>query len=92
MLLIIRVLIFRCGVLIMCIRRRHLVRVFLGIEFIALGAFVLMALCPSLNRLFTLFVLLCIAVSEAAVILSFMVQVTRTIGSDLVSSIGLIRV
>nr|YP_009344605.1 NADH dehydrogenase subunit 4L [Modiolus modiolus]APU51265.1 NADH dehydrogenase subunit 4L [Modiolus modiolus] len=87
MLLLFSVIIFVCGVLMMCSRSAHLVSVFLGMEFMALGTFVLMAFVPSMNSLFILLVLLCMAVSEAAVMLSFMVQVTRLYGSDQVSSV-----
>nr|YP_009446140.1 NADH dehydrogenase subunit 4L [Modiolus kurilensis]ASB29940.1 NADH dehydrogenase subunit 4L [Modiolus kurilensis] len=87
MLLLFSVVIFVCGVLMMCSRSDHLVSVFLGMEFMALGVFVLMAFVPSINSLFILLVLLCMAVSEAAVMLSFMVQVTRLYGSDQVSSV-----
>lgn len=85
MLLVISLIIFMRGVVVMCLRRAHLVRVFLGIEFMALGVFIVMRIAPSVNSLFSLLVLLCMAVSEAAVILSFIVQVTRLVGSDQVN-------
>nr|YP_010534926.1 NADH dehydrogenase subunit 4L [Modiolus modulaides]UYA96809.1 NADH dehydrogenase subunit 4L [Modiolus modulaides] len=79
--------VFLCGIVLMCLQSMHLISVFLGMEFMALGVCILVASVASVNSLFLLLVFLCIAVSEAAVMLSFMVQVTRLFGSDRVSSI-----
>nr|YP_009681514.1 NADH dehydrogenase subunit 4L [Modiolus nipponicus]QDO71926.1 NADH dehydrogenase subunit 4L [Modiolus nipponicus]QJS32946.1 NADH dehydrogenase subunit 4L [Modiolus comptus] len=87
MLVLLSIMIFVCGSVLMCSRSSHLVSVFLGMEFMALGIFVIASMAPGSNSLFILLVLLCMAVSEAAVMLSFMVMVTRVYGSDRVSMV-----
>lgn len=66
----------------MCGRRMHLVTIFLGIEFSALGVFSAVGSLLAYNRLFILLVIICIRVSEAAVILSLIVIITRMYGND----------
>jgi len=66
----------------MCGRRMHLVTIFLGIEFSALGVFSAVGSLLAYNRLFILLVIICIRVSEAAIILSLIVIITRMYGND----------
>lgn len=74
--------IFTSGVILMCGRRMHLVTIFLGIEFSALGVFSAVGSLLAYNRLFILLVIICIRVSEAAIILSLIVIITRMYGND----------
>jgi NADH:ubiquinone oxidoreductase subunit K len=74
--------IFIFGVILMCGRRMHLVTIFLGIEFSALGVFSVIGSLSAHNRLFVLLVIICIRVSEAAIMLSLMVIITRMYGND----------
>lgn len=60
----------------------HLVTIFLGIEFSALGVFSAVGSLLAYNRLFILLVIICIRVSEAAIILSLIVIITRMYGND----------
>lgn len=66
----------------MCGRRMHLVTIFLGIEFSALGVLSAVGSLLAYNRLFILLVIICIRVSEAAIILSLIVIITRMYGND----------
>nr|YP_010230655.1 NADH dehydrogenase subunit 4L [Bathymodiolus aduloides]QSV10332.1 NADH dehydrogenase subunit 4L [Bathymodiolus aduloides] len=75
-------LIFIFGVSLMCVRSMHLITVFLGMEFAALGVFSVVGSLSAHNSLFVLLVIICISVSEAAIMLSLMVMMTRMYGND----------
>nr|YP_010230668.1 NADH dehydrogenase subunit 4L [Bathymodiolus azoricus]QSV10345.1 NADH dehydrogenase subunit 4L [Bathymodiolus azoricus] len=74
--------IFISGVVLMCGRSMHLVTIFLGMEFSALGVFSVVGSLSAYNSLFVLLVIICISVSEAAIMLSLMVMMTRMYGND----------
>nr|QDO71889.1 NADH dehydrogenase subunit 4L [Bathymodiolus thermophilus] len=74
--------IFIFGVILMCGRSMHLVTIFLGMEFSALGVFSMVGSLSAYNSLFVLLVIICISVSEAAIMLSLMVMMTRMYGND----------
>nr|YP_010570461.1 NADH dehydrogenase subunit 4L [Bathymodiolus puteoserpentis]UZG65974.1 NADH dehydrogenase subunit 4L [Bathymodiolus puteoserpentis] len=74
--------IFISGVVLMCGRSMHLVTIFLGMEFSALGVFSAVGSLSAYNSLFVLLVIICISVSEAAIMLSLMVMMTRMYGND----------
>jgi hypothetical protein len=74
--------IFISGVVLICGRRIHLVTIFLGMEFSALGVFSAVGSLSAYNRLFVLLVVICIRVSEAAIMLSLIVIMTRMYGND----------
>nr|YP_010230707.1 NADH dehydrogenase subunit 4L [Bathymodiolus marisindicus]WIW39655.1 NADH dehydrogenase subunit 4L [Bathymodiolus septemdierum]QSV10384.1 NADH dehydrogenase subunit 4L [Bathymodiolus marisindicus]WIW39668.1 NADH dehydrogenase subunit 4L [Bathymodiolus septemdierum]WIW39681.1 NADH dehydrogenase subunit 4L [Bathymodiolus septemdierum]WIW39694.1 NADH dehydrogenase subunit 4L [Bathymodiolus septemdierum] len=74
--------IFTSGVILMCGRSMHLVTIFLGMEFSALGVFSAVGSLLAYNSLFILLVIICISVSEAAIMLSLMVMMTRMYGND----------
>lgn len=74
--------IFISGVVLMCGRRIHLVTIFLGMEFSALGVFSVVGSLSAYSSLFVLLVIICIRVSEAAIMLSLIVIMTRMYGND----------
>nr|YP_009520112.1 NADH dehydrogenase subunit 4L [Bathymodiolus securiformis]ATB19143.1 NADH dehydrogenase subunit 4L [Bathymodiolus securiformis] len=74
--------IFIFGVVLMCMRSMHLITIFLGMEFSALGVFSVIGSLSAYNNLFVLLVVICISVSEAAIMLSLMVMMTRMYGND----------
>nr|BAV25044.1 NADH dehydrogenase subunit 4L [Bathymodiolus japonicus] len=74
--------IFIFGVVLMCVRSTHLITIFLGMEFSALGVFSVIGSLSAYNSLFVLLVVICISVSEAAIMLSLMVMMTRMYGND----------
>nr|YP_010570474.1 NADH dehydrogenase subunit 4L [Gigantidas vrijenhoeki]UZG65987.1 NADH dehydrogenase subunit 4L [Gigantidas vrijenhoeki] len=74
--------IFIFGVVLMCVRSMHLITIFLGMEFSALGVFSVIGSLSAYNSLFVLLVVICISVSEAAIMLSLMVMMTRMYGND----------
>lgn len=80
--LLFSLLIFIFGVSLMCMRSMHLITIFLGMEFSALGVFSALGSLSACNRLFVLLVIICIRVSEAAIILSLIVIITRMYGND----------
>lgn len=74
--------IFIFGVVLMCVRRIHLITIFLGMEFRALGLFSIVGSLSAYNSLFILLLVICTRVSEAAIMLSLMVIMTRLYGND----------
>nr|YP_009407593.1 NADH dehydrogenase subunit 4L [Modiolus philippinarum]ASB29977.1 NADH dehydrogenase subunit 4L [Modiolus philippinarum] len=86
MVLVLGLEVFFCGLIISCLQSSHLIKIFLGLEFMTLGLCILVVLSFPKNGLIVLLSFLCVAVSEAAVMLSFIVQVTRVFGDDRVNS------
>nr|YP_010230720.1 NADH dehydrogenase subunit 4L [Gigantidas haimaensis]QSV10397.1 NADH dehydrogenase subunit 4L [Gigantidas haimaensis] len=74
--------IFIFGAILMCVRSMHLITIFLGMEFSALGLFSIIGSLSAYNSLFILLLVICTSVSEAAVMLSLMVMMTRLYGND----------
>nr|YP_009407578.1 NADH dehydrogenase subunit 4L [Gigantidas platifrons]ASB29950.1 NADH dehydrogenase subunit 4L [Gigantidas platifrons]ASB29962.1 NADH dehydrogenase subunit 4L [Gigantidas platifrons]BAV25057.1 NADH dehydrogenase subunit 4L [Gigantidas platifrons] len=74
--------IFIFGVVLMCVRSMHLITIFLGMEFSALGLFSIIGSLSAYNSLFILLLVICTSVSEAAIMLSLMVMMTRLYGND----------
>nr|YP_010230694.1 NADH dehydrogenase subunit 4L [Gigantidas childressi]QSV10371.1 NADH dehydrogenase subunit 4L [Gigantidas childressi] len=74
--------IFIFGVVLMCVRSMHLITIFLGMEFSALGLFSIVGSLSAYNSLFILLLVICTSVSEAAIMLSLMVMMTRLYGND----------
>nr|YP_010570487.1 NADH dehydrogenase subunit 4L [Xenostrobus securis]UZG65999.1 NADH dehydrogenase subunit 4L [Xenostrobus securis] len=70
------------GLFVMCLKSAHLLNVFLGMETIVLGLFIIVVFFFACNKLFLLLFIMSIGVMEAAVMLSLLVMMVRAYGND----------
>nr|YP_010305154.1 NADH dehydrogenase subunit 4L [Vignadula atrata]ULT46706.1 NADH dehydrogenase subunit 4L [Vignadula atrata] len=75
------------GVVIVCLKSGHLLSIFVGVEMIALGFFVIICCVCAMNKFFLLLFVMTISVVEAAIMLSLLVMMVRVYGSDSCSSL-----
>nr|UDY69791.1 NADH dehydrogenase subunit 4L [Mytella strigata] len=79
---------FFSGMLVVFMKKNHLISIFIGMEFMMLGVLY----CCSLfmyHNVSMIFLIMCFGVCEASVCLALLVMMVRLSGNDLVSSLSL---
>nr|YP_009681469.1 NADH dehydrogenase subunit 4L [Mytilisepta keenae]QDO71865.1 NADH dehydrogenase subunit 4L [Mytilisepta keenae] len=79
---------FMLGLSITLVQSKHLISVFLGMEFMALSAMLISSIAVYSSSSYVLFTM-CMAVCEASIALALIVSMVRVHGSDRVMALSL---
>nr|YP_006576247.1 NADH dehydrogenase subunit 4L [Perna viridis]AFK75952.1 NADH dehydrogenase subunit 4L [Perna viridis]UJM44261.1 NADH dehydrogenase subunit 4L [Perna viridis] len=81
-------LLFFSGVLVVLLKKGHLISIFIGMEFMMLGVLYSASIMMCYN-VSMVFLIMCLGVCEASVCLALLVMMVRLSGNDLISSLSL---
>lgn len=81
-------LLFFSGVLVVLLKKGHLIRIFIGMEFIMLGVLYSARIIMCYN-VRIVFLIMCLGVCEARVCLALLVMIVRLSGNDLIRRLSL---